>query len=282
VASGGRLVVEVVPPGTIFPVAETFNAISAGVTQAASVFGAYYTGTLPEAEVESFMPLAWESLEEAYTMEHAYGLADALKEIYAEHNIYHEPVIAAKYISIGSTFPMPSPEAIKGKKLRAVGAFAEVVTLLEGNPVVVPWGEIYMAVKLGTVDGYVGGVTALEETKLKEVLTHYLIKPAFGIVCGCIQINMDDFNALPDDIKAMIKRDSKLVLLAQQAEYMSQDEWIVQNVPDVTFVEWSPEEVAQVRKDVIETIWPRIAAKAPGNKRLVDLFMEFARDYGKI
>lgn len=281
-ASGGRLVVEVAPPASLFPVAETFNAISKGVTQVASVFGGYYAGTLPEAEVEAFLPFAWETLEEAYVVQYRYGLADELKKIYAQHNIFHTPVIAAKYVSFGTNFPILTPDAIKGKKLRSTGSYAEVVSIFGGNPVNIPWGDMYMAIKLGTVDGYVGGIGALEEVKLKEVLTHYVIKPTFGLVAGNIMINMDAFNKLPDDIKEMIKRDSKLVNLAEECEYMMADEWIVRNTPNVKMVEWTPDEIAKIRKSAIEKIWPAIAAKSPGNKKLVDIFMRFAKDYGKI
>ncbi|MFB3895105.1 MAG: hypothetical protein ACE14V_02265 [bacterium] len=78
-------------------------------------------------------------------------------------------VVAAKF---GKQFDKKVivSSSIKGKKIRAAGgALSYYVEAIGGTPVPVPYSEVYMAMKLGTVDGFMQGIVDLEDQKLKEV-----------------------------------------------------------------------------------------------------------------
>jgi len=280
-ATNGRLTVELAPPPSIFPVAQTFKAISQGVVPVAMCWGSYYSGTLPEGDIEAQLPFAFETIQDVYTALYQYGLYEVIKDLYAKHNIYWIPFANAHLIGFGTTFPVPGPEAIKGKVFRSAGVQGEVVRMLGGKPVPIPWGEMYQALKLGTIDGMTGGISALEGQKLKEVLKYYVTKPSVADSIANILINMDAFNALPEDIKEMIDRDSRYVVSLASSDHFSGEDYIAENVKRVKMVEWSAEDIAKVRKMAIETIWPKLGKRSPTCKKMIDIIIEFEKDYGK-
>jgi len=280
-ATGGRLVIDLAPVGAIVPPTESFTATSQGVVDIiAPVFSPYYAGILPASNVEAFVPFALQTLDEAWALLYYYGFADALHEIYAEHNIYHIGLPAGtRGIAVGGSFPITSAADFVGKKIRAAGAAVEIINALGGTPVTIPFGEVYMALKLGTVDGFVGSFSQLEDHKLKEVVTHVIDNPNPGMVIHTIIINQDSWNALPDDIKEMLARDTKWVLLGGALENIAAERYIVANTPGVEFVNLSDADELQLVNYVLENSWPEMAAASPGSKKLMDIIIEFAKDY---
>ena len=62
----------------------------------------------------------------------------------------------------------------------------------------IPAPEMYMALKLGTVDGAVFSMVALEDMKLKEVWKYFIVVQIVTTLVCSFLINMNSFNALPD------------------------------------------------------------------------------------
>jgi TRAP-type C4-dicarboxylate transport system substrate-binding protein len=123
---------------------------------------------------------------------------------YAKRNLYWIPQEFDAIVGIGTTFPAPNPEALKGKKIRTTGLWGEYINVLAATPVSIPWGDVYMAAKLGTVDGWCGGVASLEELKLKEVAKGYVVSPNITLSPGAFLINKRSYDALPKDIQDII------------------------------------------------------------------------------
>lgn len=210
----GRFQLNLAPSGSIVPVAQMFTAVSKGVLDFGGLyFGAFHSGLMPETDIEIGLPFAWENLSEAWDGLHNRKLLDEIRKIYAEHNIYWIPVICNSNYSFGTRFPIPNPEALKGKKIRAGGIYGELVKKLGASPVLMPAGEVYMGLKLGTIDGTIFDLSQVEASKLKEVWTNYLINPNLNVIIGSLLINMDTFKKLPDDVKSMIENQVHLVLL---------------------------------------------------------------------
>lgn len=91
--SGGRLVMNVEPPGTIVPVREMFSAVSKGLLDFAGVyFGGYHAGMMPETDIETGLPLAWESSEEVWDAYYQRGLLEKIRKIYAEKMCFSLPL----------------------------------------------------------------------------------------------------------------------------------------------------------------------------------------------
>jgi TRAP-type C4-dicarboxylate transport system substrate-binding protein len=284
-ASGGRLVIDLVEPGAVFPITEADLAVGKGVLQLAIGMGNYFGGRVPESDIEAGGVFQWENNEQNYECITKYGLGQALQKVYARHNLMWLPGFADAIIGIGTNFPAPTPAALKGKKIRTIGMWADYIRILGGSPVTLPWGEMYMAMKLGTVDGYVAGPGVFEDLKMKEVTKGFVYPPLISLAPSGIIINMDAFKALPPDLQELLERDTAKVTYAGSSNLHNQQDWILKMAVKeygVKIYAWSPEEIQHLTQQVMDEIYPRTAAKSKDCAELVEIVKKQMRDYGRI
>ena len=117
---------------------------------------------MSETDTEIGLPLAYEDAEGEFHCTYNWGLHDALQKVYAERNIYFQLLQCDTGVGMGTNFPAPNAAAIKGKKIRAPGVWGEYVTALGGSPVSLAQADLYMAMKLGTIDGWMTGPLPLK------------------------------------------------------------------------------------------------------------------------
>src|SRR4030043_342544 len=284
-STGGRLVIDWAEPGAIFPPFEGDTAIGRGVVQIAVSYGAYYTGRIPETDIETGLAFAWPTVAAEYDCLHNYGLYAELKKVYAERNINWYPMHTEAIVSIGTMFPAPTSEAIKGKKIRAVGFWGDYIAMLGGSPVPLPWGEIYMGLKLGTIDGWVAGSGTLEELKLKEVAKGIVYSPRISNAPVNILINMKAFKALPKDIQDLLENNLRYITYALSHKWQQQCTWVIADAKEkygVIPYSWSAEDVNKVTQRAVDTLYPKVAAKSARCAKLVDIVKKQMRDYSRI
>jgi TRAP-type C4-dicarboxylate transport system substrate-binding protein len=284
-ASGGRLVIDLVEPGAVFPIGEADLAVGKSVVQVAIGMGSYFGGRMPETDVEGGGVFQWENNEQNYECITKYGLGKALQKVYAKRNLMWLPGYAGAIIGVGTNFPAPNPAALKGKKLRTTGMWADYIRMLGGSPVNLPWGEMYMAMKLGTIDGYVAGPGVFEDLKMKEVTKGFVYPPLISTSPSGIIINMHAFKALPPDLQELLERDSGYVIYAGSHNLHNQQDWILKMAAQqygVKIYTWSPEEIQQITQQVVEEIYPRTAARSKDCAELVEIVKKQMRDYGRI
>ncbi len=284
-ASGGRLVIDWAEPGAIVPAAEGLNAVKTRVVDINVSSASSIAGTIPEAWVEQGLPFAWQTTAQEHDGLYNYGVNDALKKVYAQQNIYWLPNPSGTIMVIGTTFPAPNAESIKGKKIRASGLRGEYINLLGGSPVAANWGEMYMGLKLGTFDGWMAGAASLEDTKLKEVTTGMALNSNTDMASRNLLINMDAFKALPQDIQGLIERDLPYVLYTCAWSWEQQCAWCIGNAAKqygLKLYTWPVEDVKKVTKMAADTIYPKVAARSPGTATLLEMVKKQMKDIGKI
>ena len=94
-------------------------------------------------------------------------------------------------------------------------------------------------------------------------------------------MNMDAFQALPDDIKAIVSRDSKHYM--NSATYLSRQSMkYVAGQAGVTLYSWPETEVLELRKMAEEEIWPEFGSASARSQALLDSIKEQLRDHGKL
>ena len=285
-ATGGRLIIDIAPAGSIVPVPEMFKATSRGMLDfAGQYFGGYHAGQLPETDIETGLTFAWETMEHAWDAYFNHGLLEEIRKVYAEHNIFWIPAFPNQIQQIGSTFPINSLADIKGKKIRATGVVAEYVKLLGASPVSIPPPEMYMALKLGTVDAAVFGFTALEDMKLKEVWKYIIVSPNCNNLVCSYMISMSAFNALPPDIKEILDKQAPYAMLADSIRQRLLMDYGVSNAVKshgLKLVTLSDKETNWVRKEVMKTVWDKVAAKNARNAKLVEIVRKQMRELGRL
>lgn len=284
-ASGGRVSIDWSEPAALFPVADTDTNIGNGVADIALSYGGYYSSRMPEGDIETGGIFYWDDEAQAYEAMYKYGLFEILQQAYAEKNMVYLPAHCDAILGVAASFDLSTPDAIKGKKFRAVGAQGDFIQALGGSAVALPPAEIYMALKLGTVEGTCMGSGDLEAMKLKEVLKSFVIKPRINSAFCNLLINMDSFKGLPQDIQTMIQRDSRYVMYAASVLWHNQNVWALKNAEKeygLKLVTWSTADQNKVNKIVVEQIYPKFAGKNARCKQMMDIIINQMKAYGRI
>lgn len=77
--------------------------------------------------------------------------------------------------ALSSTKPLTSITQLKGQRMRAPSAW--LLAMLKGvgaTPVSMPWGEVYVALQRGTIDGVLTSLDSYYRYSMDEVAKHYL------------------------------------------------------------------------------------------------------------
>jgi len=282
-ATGGRLEFEMLEPGSVFPGEEALKAIGSGAVNCAKSQGGYWAGTMPEMNVTGGMPGSWQSVAEQIVAWDTYGIYDKVAPLYDDYNVVFLPIPGMEFMNIFSTFSMPNPDSIKGKKIRTWGQWGKYIDLIGGSSVSMPKADVYMGLKLGTVDGAWTGCQSLETLKLSEVVTDFVINP--NPCVDCILINRDSFEALPEDIQDLIMRESQYHFAAYGMMVYEQGAYVVANASKdygLRLWSWSDEDIVKIRQQCVEEIWPEFAAKSPLCAELVEIIKTQMKDHGRL
>lgn len=119
--TAGRLKIEILEPGAMCSVADIVPYLSRGVFEVAVSYGGFYTGLIPETDLEIGLPMGHQTWDEYWDAYYNRGLGEVIREAYAEHNIMHYPMAAGCYYHFNTNFPVTKVEDLRGKKIRALG-----------------------------------------------------------------------------------------------------------------------------------------------------------------
>jgi len=194
---------------TIFPAPEPvgpfdiFDAVSTGVIDAGMTTGGYYLGKVPALAFDS-PSYSLRSPMEGQIYFYLKGGVELMREVYAEHNIHYVgPAGTGTGTALWTNTPINTLADLEGLKIRTYGLMGDHLALLGAEIVSLPGGEIYTALATGTIDGATFGNVnlAMEAHSLHEVAKYVMLPYIQGCYSGCYIVNMDSWNALPDDLK---------------------------------------------------------------------------------
>ncbi|MFA5638160.1 MAG: TRAP transporter substrate-binding protein DctP [Anaerovoracaceae bacterium] len=268
-ATDGYLQFELYQPGAICEPDETPTMLSKGLLDAALTAPNHTAGLIPAAYAEQGVPFLWQDGQDVYDTYYDYGLLDFVRDEYAKADIYYGMYVPNGAYMIMTNFPVTTASDFVGKKLRASTTFGMFIEQLGGLPVVMSGGDIYMGMRLGTIDGNIYTVCELETSKLMEV-TKYLIEPAVGGSAPVnLSISMKSWNALPDDIKDIVNETMQDMFMDIYEASISFDKSAIKaGVEYGTKINTIPEENLQPFYDaaaaVIEKCKKEYPAAAPG------------------
>lgn len=271
-------------PGALASVGETFDSLSKGVFDAAALYPGFYTGIMPEGNIEQGLPWGWTDAKSHALSLFQFGLFDIMKKVYAKHNIY----LLAHYTmgdiyNIGTIKPISKLDDLKGMKIRAVGIYGEYVKALGATPVSIPYDEQYMALKMGTIDGFLASAGILISGKLGEV-TKYYILPTTNSIGFVVGVNMKSWNALPADIKDLLEKTAPQAAVEIAVRYSGLVENSIMKsekeygVKFITLSEADKEKAIKLSMP----IWDNLATRTPECKQAVDAIKATLRYLGRI
>ncbi|WP_033069738.1 TRAP transporter substrate-binding protein [Thalassospira australica] len=212
-ASEGRLKVTVFGAGEIVPAFEAIDAVGSGTVEMGHGAPYYWKGKVDATQYIAAMPFGLNAQEQNAWFQWGGGqeLAD---EVYAELNCKFFPS-GNTGTQMGGWFnkEMNTIDDYKGLKMRIPGLGGEVVKAAGANVVNLPGGEIPPALQSGAIDAteWVGPYNDLAFGLYKSAKYYYY--PGWHEPATVLDnfINLDAWNALPDDLKAIVEQANRAV-----------------------------------------------------------------------
>ena len=224
-ASGGRLTVKVNSAGEIVPPFESIDAVGNGTVQMGHGAPYYWAGKISAIQFLSALPFGLTTQEQNAWFAQGGGqeLAD---RIYGELN--------CKFFPAGNTAAqmggwynreINSIDDFNGLKIRMPGLGGAVLKAAGATVVTIPGGQIPTAMASGDLDAvdWVGPYNDLAFSLQSHAAYYYY--PGWHEPSGPIDcfINLDAWNALDDDLKAVVE------VSAHAANLMVQNEFVARN-----------------------------------------------------
>ncbi|MEO1491445.1 MAG: TRAP transporter substrate-binding protein [Pseudomonadota bacterium] len=178
--------------------------------------------------------------------------------------------------------PIESLDQLKGLKMRFFGMGAKVMQKFGVATQQLAGGDIYPALELGTIDATEFSMPAIDRSYGFYQIAKYNYFPGWHqqFTTNELLVNMEKWNELPDNYKAMFEAACKANLAFQLAEGEGlQPAAMAANEADgVTMVTWPDEILDQLREKWEEVLAEEIAAN-PDVKALWDSYSAFHEEY---
>ena len=173
-------------------------ALQRGMVDMVYTSGAYYTNVLPEIDalkLSAFTPAE----------ERANGATAYLNDIHQKKlNVYYlgRLGLGTKFHLYLAKKPIKTAD-LKGFNIRVSPLYLQAVKAWGGNPVVMPLGDVYLALERNVVDGYCMPSVGIRAFGV-EKQTKYVVDPGFYQVPNPFMINMNAWNKLPKKLQDIL------------------------------------------------------------------------------
>ncbi|MGQ9507948.1 MAG: TRAP transporter substrate-binding protein [Thermodesulfobacteriota bacterium] len=285
--SGGRLTITVHPAGELMPAFEVFDAARKGTIEAAAAWSTYWTGKNTAFDLfcsVGFMMTAPDYINWLYEG----GGLKLGQELYGKYGLMYFPMfITGPESGFRTNKPVRTLADFKGLKLRTgVLQTIWVMEQIGAKPVRIPGGEIYMALKLGTIDGAEFGAPSTDWGLKFQEITKYWVTPAGWHQVGCVSdfmINMDAWNKLSPDLKAIIEN----AAMANMAWSYAKSNWdasaAVENFKKAGIQESRLDQASQEKLEELCIKYMELeASKNPDYAKIAKSMVEYLKQYDKV
>lgn len=223
--SAGRIRITVYAAGELIPALEVFDAVSRGTAEMGHGAAYYWRGKTEAAQFFAAIPFGLNAHEMHGWLYYGGGL-DLWREVYAPFDLVPLPA-GNTGVQMGGWFNkrIDSMDDLRGLKMRIPGIGGEALRLAGGTPVTLPGSEIFTALQTGSIDAteWVGPYNDMA-IGLHQAARYYYY-PGWqepGPTLECI-INAAAWNALPEDLQAMVRVACQAATLDMTAEFTARN-----------------------------------------------------------
>ena len=208
VATGGRLEITLHPVGALVPSGEVFDATAGGVIDVGGNWPPLWFGRDPAFNLFcGGQNIGMDRYEFAAWLL-SYGGWEMYQELYARYNLFPGAPIQAwgPEIFLWSKTPVQTKEDLQGLKLRAAGISIDLFAGLGAVPTFLPGAEVIPALEKGVIDATeFGNFFTDVPLGFHEVARYAIMGPGRApSVIMTPMVNLDSWNALPEDLKQIV------------------------------------------------------------------------------
>jgi TRAP-type C4-dicarboxylate transport system substrate-binding protein len=274
-----KVQISVFPGGTLTKAPQCYDGVVKGISDLGFSLFAYTRGRFPVMAAVD-LPMGYPNGKVASKVAQEFAKTFQPKELSDVKVLYlhaHGPGI------LHTKKPVKKLEDIKGMKIRATGLSAKIVEALGGVPVAMPQGGTYEALKKGVVEGTFGPMEVLKGWKQAEVIKYTTECYSVGYTTTFfVVMNLDKWNALPDDIKKIFDEVSDKYTDVHGNVWDSTDQEGRKYTLSLgnKIIPLSAEESARWRK-AVEPVISDYIAKTPDGDKYVTKIRELIKQYSK-
>ena len=278
--SGGRLNVKVYGAGELVPALEVFDAVQNGTAEMGHSGAYYWKGKNPATQFFTAVPFGLNAQEMSSWLHNGGGM-ELWDELYAQFNL--KPFAGGSTgVQMAGWFnrKIESLKDLKGLKMRIPGLGGEVLKRLGGSPVNVPGGELFTALQTGSIDAteWVGPYNDMAFGLYKAAKYYYY--PGWHEPGSTLEftVNLEVWNKLPDDLKAIIEAATKATHLSMLDEYTARNNTALQQLKTDHGVEVLklPDDVLAGLHKVADAVAAEVASSNPSAGKVYASFKKFA------
>lgn len=272
--SGGRLSVKVFGAGELVPAFEVFDAVSRGTAEMGHSASYYWKGKTAAAPFFSAVPFGLNAQEMNGWLYSGGGL-ELWRELYAGFGLVPFPA-GNTGVQMAGWFrkELKSLADLKGLKMRIPGLGGEVMARVGATPVNLPGSEIFTALQTGAIDAaeWVGPYNDLA-FGLHRV-AKYCYYPGWQEPGSTLEamINQKAYDALPDDLKALVATCCEAANSGMLAEYTARNQQALDVLVREHGVELRrlPDDVMAALKRAAEQVLEETAASDPFARKVYE------------
>lgn len=284
-ATKGTVKIRVEPAGALTSGSEAFGAAAAGMTDGYAGWATVYGGEMPEGMLAYGMAMGAESSEAAWEAMWGdkYRIGDLVQEAAHERNLHWAGWTNQGPNSMFTLFPVNKLEDLKGKKMRAGGPQALFHATMGGSPVSLDAGDIYTAIKLGTIEGTYWDTGGIADMHFHEVVKYASLPGWNAAQHQEIYINLDKWKALTQWQRDRIEEVFKPTYFETSKMHADGVAAALKALTDNggEIITMSDEEVNRMREKAINEVWPKVAEKSARNAEGVKRWAQFLADQKK-
>jgi len=200
--TGGRLQIDIFLPGEHpYKLGDMLNAVKLGETDVGQVYGGYATAIEPRLgvlDIPFMTPGDIEAYVELYNS-FAEGFFD---DVWAEWNTTQiiPLFMGAQQFYLKEGW-IENWDSLKGKRIRSWSTdVGNMISLLNGTPVQISWGDVYTSLQTGLIDGMVTSFDAAYSNGMLEICKNVVIASTQYVTAPYL-VNQDSLAALPADVR---------------------------------------------------------------------------------
>ena len=283
----GSIQIELQPAGAITSGSEAFGATAAGMIDVYAGWATVYGGDMPEGMLAFGLAMGASNYRDAWAAmfgDPKYQIGKLVQAAANDRNLQWVGWTSQGPNAMFTKFPVNKLEDLAGKKMRAGGPHALFHAAMGGAPVSMGGGDIYTAIKLGTIDGTYWDTGGIDDMAFHEVIK-YAIMPGW---CPSqhqeIYINLDKWNALNQWQRDKINSIFMSTYFETSRMHANGVDEALQILVDAggEVIHLSEDEVKRMREKAIADVWPKVAEKSKRSAEGVKLWKEFLTDIGEL
>ncbi|MCF6247364.1 MAG: TRAP transporter substrate-binding protein DctP [Desulfobacula sp.] len=280
-ASAGRLDIKPFSAGELVPAMQSFDAVAQGAAEVGHDWAGYWKGKNEAFVAFGDVPFGLDS--EGYNIWlYERGGIDLLQEIYGKFNLYALPGgQTGQDMGLFSNKRATRMEDFKGLKIRTPGWYMDIMNKLGASVIPLPGGEVYLGLERGVIDAAEFSAPAINYPMGFDDITKYAIQPGVhqpGGQCNLF-FNMDAWNKLPEDLKAIVKISAKETQLWSYSWISNLNaKAMVKFNEKVEIVQMDKATLIEFRKTT-KIYLDSLKAKYPDVKKVLDSQEDFIKEY---